>query len=466
MIGAVAAILSAPRQVQAALDDASLAVPWAQNEYVRAKARWNVVVCSRRAGKTAGAIRRATERLLAPGSRVLYIHVRLKLARDQFWGPILDYARGRSIAGAERHDVMQLSLRNGSFLRVDACQDIGDLAKFRGDQWDLILLDEVQEHDESVVSALIDQCLMPSLGDRRGGLDILGTPPPEGAVGYLYDRFEEAQATGSRWRSWHWTMRENPYYPAEEIDALCAARGIGPGHPVYEREFAGRFVSDQGLLVYEYESPRNDATDAHAHTPGWYYSMGIDLGFSDRDAIIVLGWRSDDAKRRIRECFAWQQNHQDVDQLSKIVLDTYAKYHPVSVIGDTGGHGAVKVLETLKARLGGIEFSPKPASVDDSVAIMNDDFRNGRMLADPGGELVADYKRVVWDVKNGKRKIGAKYHSDITEAARYAHWGAWHYAAKAPRIPVPTNENEAWEQKYLARASQKSQLKNRWERRL
>jgi hypothetical protein len=307
---------------------------------------------------------------------------------------------------------------------------------------------------------------MPSLGDRRGGLDILGTPPPEGAVGYLWERFEEAQADGSRWKSWHWTMRQNPYYPQDEIDALCAARGIGPGHPVYEREFNGRFISDQGLLVYEYAEARNDTTGPHEHTPGWYYSMGIDLGFADRDAIIVLGWRMDDPTRQIRECFSWQQNHQDVDQLSKVVVDAYSKYHPVSVIGDTGGHGAVKVLETLKARLGGIEFSPKPASVDDSVAVMNDDFRNARIAVDPTGELAADYKRVVWDVKNGKRIIGKKYHSDITEAARYAHWGAWHFAAKAPRIPAPTNENEAWEQKYLARAAQKQNVRNKWEKRL
>ena len=141
-------------------------------------------------------------------------------------------------------------------------------------------------------------------GFRPDSLDICGTPPAEGPVGYLWDRYEEAAKDDSRWTRWHWTLRDNPYYPQEEIDEICAARKIGPGHPVYEREIAGRFVSDQGLLVYEYQAERNGIPDEHVHSPGWYYSMGIDLGFSDRDAIVVLGWRSDDGAKTLRECYS------------------------------------------------------------------------------------------------------------------------------------------------------------------
>jgi hypothetical protein len=435
--------------------------PWEQTRWAASTKRWNVVVCSRRAGKTAGAVRRALAMLLRkPGARVLYIHVRLKHAREQFWHPFLEYARSRGVVGRERHDVMQFRMRDGGFLRADACQDVGDLSKFRGDQWDLVILDEAQEHEDSVVASLVDQCLIPSLGDRHGGLDICGTPPPEGPVGYLWDRFDESGREDSEWTRWHWTLRDNPYFPQDEIDEICRARGIGPGHPVYEREIAGRFVSDAGSLVYEYVSPRNDATGEHVHTPDWSYSMGIDLGFADRDAVVVLGWDRKDGARKARVVYEWQENHKDVDQLSAVVLATYQRFRPVSVIGDTGGHGAVKVLETLKARLGGIEFGPKPASVAESVAILNDDMRMGRLLVDPTGELAADMKRVVWELKNGKRTIGKKFHSDITEAFRYAHWASYAYLSKAPP-KKPLTEAELFEER-LKRRHDEQRPRRRW----
>lgn len=432
MIATALATLERPPVVTEIAHDPADDVDWEQTRYVTTDTRWNVVACSRRAGKTRGAIRRAVRCLIKrPRARVLYIHHTLVLAREQFWVPLCAWLDDRGVVYDSHDGTMTMRFRGG-VLYVKSCDDVGGLKRFRGDQWDLVMIDEVQEHEENIIAPLIEQALLPSLADRAGSLDVLGTPPDAGEVGYLWDRYKEATDTlGSQWRAWHWTLRNNPYFPQGEIDAVCRVRGIGPGHPIYEREFEGRFVSDAGLRVYEYEPGRNDMTAPHEGGEGWQYAMGVDLGFQDCDAIVVFGWRRTDGQRQMHEVYSWCENHLDVDALAKVYRDAIQKWRPRSVVGDTGGHGAVKVLKTLEQRLGGYPIMPKPVSVADSVALYNDDMRTGRIRLNPDGQLAADSKKVVWKVTNGKREIGKKFHSDLTEAARYAHHGATHFMGKA-----------------------------------
>lgn len=384
---------------------------------------------------------------------MVYIHHTRDLAVEQFGAPLREWLDVRRVQYAATDRPFVVTFGNGARIFVRACEDIGDVGKFRGDQWDEVFIDEVQEHDETVLSALIDQSIMPSLGDRHGCLSIGGTPPDAGPVGYFYDRFSEASAQSAQgataWTPWHWDVMANPHYPHAELAELCRARNIGPGHPIYEREFRGRFVADAGLLVYEYQRGRNDVAGPHVGGAEWRYAMGVDLGFSDNDAIVVFGWRRDDGARELHEVWAFQRNHQDVDQLAEIYRQAVQRWKPVVVVGDTGGHGAVKVLKSLESRLGGYPIEPKPSSVNDSVAIMNDDFRSGRLKLDPSGELARDCLRVVWKVTGAKREIGKQYHSDLTEAARYAHAGATHFRSKSP--PPPPDVREIRLQRMIAR---------------
>ena len=125
--------------------------------------------------------------------------------------------------------------------------------------------------------------------------------------------------------------------------------------------------------------------------------------------------------------------------LAAVFVEAYKKWRPQIIIGDTGGHGAVKVLKSLEARLGGIRILPKPASLLDSIALTNDDFRTGRILLDPRGPIANDCKLVTWAPGKIKQEVSSAYHSDITEAWRYACWGARHFKGRAP-APEPTRE--------------------------
>ena len=404
----------------------------AQWRYVAADSRFNCLACSRRAGKTGGEVRRAARVMLGKaGARVLYVALVRKNARKHFFLPLRAFLAEKGCPATVNETEMSLRLPNGSYCECDSCDDVGDIEKFRGDQWDLIIIDEAQGFGDSLIRQLVDEALLPSLVDRKGSLDLSGTPPARGPVGYFYEVF-----SGGLFQPYHWTLFDNPHLDGTEVAELIRVRGLTPEHPIYRREFLGEFFVDTESLVYEYQVGRNDFSERpDPDSPQWRYSMGVDLGFSDRDAICVLGWRKDDPEHRIYECWSWQKNHLDVDQLASVFVEAVKKWKPQTIVGDTGGHGAVKVLKSLQARLSGYEIAVKPADLLASIALVNDEFRTGRLLVDPNGPIAHDAKLTTWADGKLKREVSDSFHSDILDAMRYAHHGAQNWRGKAPPAP-------------------------------
>lgn len=423
--------------------------------YMTAESRFNVVWCSRRAGKTASKVRKHARRgMLKPNSRWLYITMIRDNAWKYYWEQLKRVLTEKRVRFDSNEARMMLTLENGAFFQATSADDIADVGKKKGDEWDGVGVDEAQDFPVKVLSTLIDVAIFPSLGNRGGFLDISGTPPPV-QHGYFYDLIKSKRFTEFRW-----TMFDNKFYPnaQEEYELALSTRGLTPDHPIVRSEYFGELVTNPEALVWEYDPQRNHMDEVDTSDRGaWRFTMGIDLGFQDRDAIVVLGWRKDDPEKRLFVVEQWQQNHLDVDQLSAVVLPLYHKWKPVHVVGDHGGHGAVKVLETIANRLG-IIMGRKPGDLLVSIGLVNDDFRAGRLKVPPGSPVATDARLETWDQASTKKEVDkGGYHSDIMAALRYAHEGARHYQAKAPK-PEPTREEKRiqWENK------KRQQMLNPW----
>lgn len=445
----------------------SFAEQWA---YVTSTAAMTVVCCSRQCGKTWGARLRA--RLVAcstAGKKVLYVTLIRRNCRKLFFHPLTAELRAAGWSVATNEVDLTIKLPNGSVIEAVGCDDQAGLGKIRGDNYDLVIIDEAQEPSADVLERLVDQVLGPQFVTRGGSIDMLGTPP-ESLAGYFVDALPEG-AEAHRWAFHGWTMFDAARGGVQDlakIERAIADRGLQPGHPVYEREYLGNhLVRDPDRAAYEYEPGRNDYRPEDLPTKGlfgeplkWRAAMGLDLGFQDHDAIVVLTWNPHDGQRRLYERYRWQARHQDVDQLSAQVKECVRAWRPV-IVGDHGGHGAVKVLETLKARMG-IEINAKPPDVMVSVGLVNDDFRTGRLQLEEGsplggrrGELLRVTRRV--NPTTRRMEINKQgFHSDLSEALRYAHHAARHWAAKAPPPPDPDP---------LTRPDRIAEDIRRWERR-
>ncbi len=444
------------RRQQKASTPAQLSFP-AQLPMVNSDGRYDVCVTSRQSGKTTGAALRALRVAMRPGTkRVTYITITRLNAKRLFWEPLLEQARKLGIDVDRHANHAELTLKvprkdGTAVVELMGAHNDDDVEKFRGATYDLVIIDEAQSIRATVLELLMKRVLGAGLWARRGSVLMIGTPGPV-KFGPFYDYWQ-----GGKWARFHWTAFDNPHIPEGEIAANAEMLGLSPEHPTYKREVLGQWEVDLSALVWEYDPILNQVDievpeSAEKAGPDWRFSWGIDLGFQDRDALVVLGWKRNDPDRRIYVVDQWQQNHQDVDMLHALLRQKRDKWKPFRIVGDTGGHGAVKVLKTLEARLG-TPILPKPPSVEVSVGLVNDDMRTRRLRIPHGTPLAEDLRLEVWEVnlRSGKRTIGGDYHSDLTPALRYAHSAAYAYLAKAPK-PEPT-EAEKRTQRILAKAA-------------
>ena len=447
MLDALASLMLRP-----AADDGGVELPSEadaccpqQWEYETSEAKFKLLFCSRRAGKTSGikrrSVRRAVERA---GYKKLYVTLIRRNCKKLFWRPVLQDLRDRRIEFEADEVNMICRLANGSVIEATSCDDSRGAGKIRGDFYDEVEIDEAQEPNDDILEPLVEEVLFPSIIERGGQLTLAGTPP-DSMVGYFVDRLNDP-----RWTRFGWSMFDNKYIPRSQIDEMIAAKGLTPEHPVYQREILGLPVVDPDKIVYEYDRKRNhfDPAALEREEPTWRYAMGLDLGFQDSDAIVIVGWRRDDGDRRVYTVYQWRANHLDVEVLAAKVAEVYQQFRPSVIIGDHGGHAAQKILKTLEARLK-VMIQPKPADVNVSIGLVNDDLRNGRLFVEDRTPLVKDLGLVTWHIDPATQKRVANkrgYHSDLADAFRYAHWGARHWAAKAPK-PEPTRDerrDRAW----------------------
>jgi hypothetical protein len=410
-----------------------------QWEYITAMDRFKVQWSGRRAAKTSGA-RMRTEKLATdrPGRRVLYINQTSTNADQQFFMPLLKSLDARHVPYRADNSGLMCYWGNGSFLRAMGCNNVAEVKKKLGDYWDEVIVDEMQSYADEVLYELIDRAILPTMIDKSGSATFQGTPPVTKA-GFWYKLLTE-----STFRKFHWTLFDNPYID-HDAEAVYAARGIKTTDPVYRREVLGEICVDPNAVVFKYESPRNDIGPdgrPEPNHPAWCYVLGVDLGFSDSDAMVVLGWRRDDKLKRIWECFSWQENHLDYLKLAEKFKAVVERWCPQEICVDTGGHGARKIMESLRSMFSIYKFRSKPASVLDSIALVNDDFRTGRAQVVKGGLVAHDAALVVWKHDKHEVEISETFHSDIMAAYRYAHSCAYHYLAEPEKAEEEAEESD------------------------
>ena len=443
----------------------------AQWQFIQAESRAICLMCSRRAAKTYGVrlrtVKRSSEQ---PGWRTLIIHHTRILGKQQIYETgdprnpgIREIMESHHIPEAH-HDSTELNITfgNGSFVQVVGCDDKNEVGKKLGFLWNDIVLIECQEFDDEMLRRLVDKTILPTLIDRGGSLTLEGTPADveaglwyEAVMGDQWDRLGAAPGLPA------WTLLDNPFIDRDEIVNTMKIRGyeIDFANPerndyLIQREIFGRQVTDPSKLLYAYAKGRNDwpvtgvpfLTDARGLFPltTWRFAMGIDIGGAregnDKDACVVLGWRIDDGTHAIWERESWE-DRQDSEAFCRRVLETFKRWQPMqSICADTGGAGAVKMLEWLKPRLMGLDFTPKPTSVDVSERMLNDEFRSGRLRVNPLGLIARDAKICT---------NPETYHSDVMPATRYAFHGAYSWLSKEK--PKPKSIDAELERLRIAR---------------
>lgn len=286
-------------------------------------ARFRVVMCGRRWGKSACGIREVCDAALA-GQQVGWFAPTYKYVLE-VWRELVD--RLAPVTSRISEQDKRLELVTGGVIEVWTL-DTPDPA--RGRKYALIIIDEA-----GIVRDLLDvwqAALRPTLVDFKGRALILGTPKGR-RHGFITLFNRGLTGDDPDWQSFRASTLENPYIPADEVEA--ARRELPP--EIFAQEFEG-ILTDDGANPFGLEALRG-AVGALSTEPVVVY--GVDLARS-LDYTVVCGL---DAYRRVALLERWQAPWAVTkDKIKQIVGDT-------PLVADATGVGDAIVADLEEAGL-------------------------------------------------------------------------------------------------------------------
>jgi hypothetical protein len=501
----------------AAIYDGATAV---QRDFIDDDSRYIGAVCPRRSGKTFA----VTSKILHhaekhAGSRILVISLTLKSTVENYWSG----SPGGLWSQNEKYD---LGLKfntsthtwvheNGSRGVLKGAETKADIEHLRGAvaEADVVVIDECKSFAPAHLQDLIDNVVLPGLMTRDGQLIMIGTP---GSIpmGPFYNATctlarvgegEEAKPTCIYWRDraapgpayaclsdedWegiysmhHWTIQDNTAVPGQWRRALQIKRQKtwDDNHPIWRREFLGEWVGDAADLVYAYmqakaQNPEwfvnwrpnyeHGITGLPPEQGPWHLLLGIDLGFVDDSALVLVAYS--EQLKELRHVLDFKRPGLDSQAFTELVLETIDQYGmPDMIVADYAGGGAKMLLETINQRYGLAIQPAEKRSKTDHIDLLNGDFLTGRIKIIAGSDLETELMGLQWDLSNDAKHILARTGrlredpscpNHLCDALLYIWRWAYHFYStpydRGPEVGTPE-----WEQlqedveieKYIAR---------------
>lgn len=260
-------------------------LPYREREWQRTVAerpeRFKVLALHRRAGKTWRAIMREVDAAIRndlPLPMYAYIAPFLKQAKTNVWRMLKNLVEPLRVQGLVEPNEGELSLtfkHNAAVIRLFGADNPDAL---RGMRLDGCVLDEVAQ----MAPVVWDEILRPTLSDRQGWAEFLGTPHGINLFSQLY---HFAQTTPGWWAA-KWTVHDTNALPPEEIADLQRSMS--------DRAFAREYLCDFeaggddqliSLTDVEVASRRNYPQSELRHSPK---IVGVDVArFGDDRTVIA-----------------------------------------------------------------------------------------------------------------------------------------------------------------------------------
>lgn len=210
-----------------------------QLRIIECPARFRVVRCGRRFGKTTLGIIEAVQTLLA-GGRVGWFEPTYKLLED-VWRELTQLLQPAAAhISVQEHRIALVE--PGGILE---CWSADGPDPGRGRSYDKVIFDEAGICANLAMAW--QGAIRPTLADRKGSALILGTGKAE--VPFFHDLFELGNGANPEWRSFQAASTDNPYLDAQsEIDE---ARRAGTPEWIIRQEWYGERVDGMADAAFD-----------------------------------------------------------------------------------------------------------------------------------------------------------------------------------------------------------------------
>jgi len=368
-----------------------------QEEVRLSPARFRVLACGRRWGKTRLAAALAMEQILTvPDARVWWVAPTYQIS-EVGWREMVNLAR----------QIEECEVRRGE--RSIRCDDAtitvrsaDDPQHLRGEGLDMLIMDEAAYCSPDTWS----EVLRPALMDRQGKALFLSTPRGKN---WFY-ALTQSRDPDLAW--WQFPTSANPFIQASEIEQ---ARRVMPAGR-FAQEVMGDFVDFEGRVFPELTrfSQRGVPNEAGR------YVFGIDWGRSvDFTQIAILD--------RVTDCMAELLTlHGDYQKQKLDVIAACKRWNPELVVAEQNSIGQVLIDELSRENIPLAPFTTSNASKMQFIDGLTLGLERNELTLLDDDELRSQFSNYCCELlPSGLARYSAPegLHDDIVIAVALAWWG-------------------------------------------
>ena len=416
-----------------------------QQEFHNNKARFRILACGRRWGKTIACVNEMMYQAWnKPGSINWWVAPVYDQA-EVAWAMIQNHFQ-EAIEYSNKSKMM-IVLKNrdgftqGAEIRFKSAEKINNL---RGWGVDFLVMDEAAFVEED---AWIE-ALRPTLSDKMGRGVFIGTPQGKN---WFYRMYQKGQdPTNENYHSITYSSQTNPHFPEEEWDEVKKEMP----EAVFKQEYEAAFIERAGMIYPEWDKA------AHVVEPfqipsNWYVYAGVDFGYTNPFAVIWVAIDPDGNYYIIDEYYEPQR------QLNEHIISIKGRQDWVTTMyfADPSGKQYIAELQTR-----GLYCGPAINDVLTGINRVAELLKSGKMkVFSHCRNTMIEFDHYMWeDARKSRRKDmkeqPKKQDDHAMDALRYVVMMTYHTRGKPEEgKPISKESVKYWMDKH--RASQKYKKK-------
>jgi hypothetical protein len=213
--------------------------------------------------------------------------------------------------------------------------------------------------------------------------------------------------------------------PREFLEQKAKSRG-GAHVASFRREYLGEWIRDESSLVFRLK-PAINVIDYYdfGQATDWLHVLGVDLGFNDPSAFVVIAYSQDLNTAVVMESF--EKTELTASKVAAIVEDLDQSYGFANMRGDSQGYGK-SIVEGLKEDYGIPMQAAKKRDKPARIEMINSDLRNGviKILRRQNIDLIEQMGLLQWDEEalesNKYQFADTRFADHLADAFVYAYW--------------------------------------------
>lgn len=248
-----------------------------QSQVAKSRARYRVLCCGRRWGKTTLAIQEMLAKAVsANDKRICYIATTFQQARDIAWtelkriaDPVID------VSNESRLEIVVKTQEGGtSLIQLRGWESVETI---RGQRFDFLVLDEVASMRNFKIQW--QEVLRPTLSDNKGDALFISTPK---GFNHFYSLFNNAEKDKD-YKSFRFTTYDNPFIAHDEIEKAREEMDADS----FAQEYLAEFKKVSGLIYKDFD--RNiHMVNVPIIDGNYTITRSLDFGFEHKSALLYF----------------------------------------------------------------------------------------------------------------------------------------------------------------------------------